>query len=180
MSQGKRQYFLGKTSKTAAHLTLYSVLKRCRLRCFGAHGRLATLIASIVAGVWAGVGFSIWNNCPDPDPDSKILEQQEQSWSLKKWLRQPLVQKKLKIHRIQIQIHSSSLLCIRGGTGSGKPESTPAEFCVFVSDPDPDPGQKFEKNGPGPESLFNFGSSRSLCGHFSSKNMGKLRLDRWL
>jgi len=32
---------------------------------------------------------------------------------------------------------------------------------------------------PDPESLFNFGSSRSLRGHFSSKNMGKFRLDRW-
>jgi len=30
------------------------------------------------------------------------------------------------------------------------------------------------------ESLFNFGSSRSLCGPFLSTNMGKLRLDRWL
>ena len=29
---------------------------------------------------------------------------------------------------------------------------------------------------PDPESLFNFGSSRSLCGHFLSKNMGKLIL----
>jgi len=33
---------------------------------------------------------------------------------------------------------------------------------------------------PDPESLLNFGSSGSLCGHFISKNMGKLRLDRWL
>ena len=36
------------------------------------------------------------------------------------------------------------------------------------------PGVKiWEKPDPDPESLFNFGSSRSLCGH-----MGKLRLDR--
>ena len=28
-----------------------------------------------------------------------------------------------------------------------------------------------------PESLFHFGSSRSLCGHFLGKHMGKLRLD---
>jgi len=27
----------------------------------------------------------------------------------------------------------------RGGTGSGLPESTPEGFCVFLSDPDPDP-----------------------------------------
>ena len=38
----------------------------------------------------------------------------------------------------------------------------------------------WEKPGPDPESLFNFGSSRSLCGHFLSKNMGKLKLDWWL
>ena len=33
------------------------------------------------------------------------------------------------------------------------------------------------KAGPGPESLFHFDSSRSLCGHFLSTNMGELRLD---
>jgi len=37
-----------------------------------------------------------------------------------------------------------------------------------------------EKLDLGPEALFNFGSGRSLCGHFLSKNMGKLRLDRLL
>ena len=43
----------------------------------------------------------------------------------------------------------------------------------------PDPESKIcEKLDP--ESLFNFGSSRSLCGHFLSENMGKLRLDWWL
>jgi len=31
----------------------------------------------------------------------------------------------------------------------------------------------------GPESFFNFGSSRCLHGDFLSKNMGKFRLDRW-
>jgi len=36
---------------------------------------------------------------------------------------------------------------------------------------------KLGKTGPGKESLFNFGSGRSLCGHFLNKNMGKLRLD---
>jgi len=41
--------------------------------------------------------------------------------------------------------------------------------------------QIFEKKtGLDPELLFNFGSSRSLCGHFVSENMGKLRLDWWL
>jgi len=32
---------------------------------------------------------------------------------------------------------------------------------------------------PDPESLFNFGSSRSLRGHFFGKNMGKFQLDHW-
>jgi len=66
---------------------------------------------------------------------------------------------------------------IRGGTGSGLPESTPAGFCVFRSDPDPGPGSKIWEK-PDQESIFNFGSSRSLCGCFLSKNMGKLRLHR--
>jgi len=55
------------------------------------------------------------------------------------------------------------------------PQSTPERFCVFLWDPDPE-SKICEKTDPA--SLFNFGSSRSLCGHFSSKNMGKLRLDR--
>jgi len=54
-------------------------------------------------------------------------------------------------------------------------ESTPAGFCVFLSDPYPE-SKIWEKTDP--ESLFNFGSSRSLCGHYLSKNRGKLRLDR--
>jgi len=63
----------------------------------------------------------------------------------------------------------------RGGTVSGMPESTPAGFCVFLADPE---SKSCEK--PDPESLFNFGSSKSLCGHFLSKKMVKLQLDRWL
>jgi len=59
----------------------------------------------------------------------------------------------------------------RGGTGSGVPESTPAEFCVFLSDADPDPQSKIWEK-PDPESLFNFDSSRSLGGHFLRENMG--------
>ena len=59
------------------------------------------------------------------------------------------------------------------------PESTPAWFCIFLSDADPDPESKIcEKPDPEPESLFIFGCSRSLCGDFLSKNMGKLPLDR--
>ena len=43
------------------------------------------------------------------------------------------------------------------------PESIPAGFCVFLSDPE----SKIWEN-PEPESLFNFGSSSSLFGHFLS------------
>jgi len=49
-------------------------------------------------------------------------------------------------------------------------ESTPAGCFVFRSDPESNISEK-----PNPESLFNFGSSRSQCDHFSSKNMGKFR-----
>ena len=48
------------------------------------------------------------------------------------------------------------------------PESTPAGFCVFLSDPDPE-SKICDKPDPDPESLFYFGSSWSLCGHFLSK-----------
>jgi len=42
------------------------------------------------------------------------------------------------------------------------------------------PGSKVKIcENPDPGSLFNFGSSRSLHGHFLSKNIGKFRLDRW-
>jgi len=68
------------------------------------------------------------------------------------------------------------LVWTRGGTGSGVPESTPAGFCVFLSDLDPNPESEIcEKPDPDPEPLFNFGS-RSLCSHC----MGKLQLNRWL
>jgi len=63
------------------------------------------------------------------------------------------------------------LVQVRGSTGAGLPKSTPAGFCVFLSDPDPE-SKIWEKTNP--ESLFHFGSSRSLCGHFLSKNVGKL------
>jgi len=50
---------------------------------------------------------------------------------------------------------------------------------VFLSDPNLDPESKiFEKTDPDPEPFFNFGSSRSLRGHFLSVKMGKFRLDR--
>ena len=50
----------------------------------------------------------------------------------------------------------------RGDHGSEALESTPVGFCVFLSDPK----SKFcEKPDPDPKSLFNFSSSRNLCGH---------------
>jgi len=56
-------------------------------------------------------------------------------------------------------------------------ESIPAGLCVFLSDPDPET-KIGEKPDPEPESLFHFGSSRSLCSHFLGKNMSKLWLDQ--
>ena len=64
---------------------------------------------------------------------------------------------------------------LRFSEGAMDPESTPAGFCLFLSEPE---WKICEKMGPDPESLFNSGSGRSLSGHFLSKNMGKFRLDR--
>ena len=56
------------------------------------------------------------------------------------------------------------------------PEVAPAGFCVFPSDPDPQPESKFfEKPDPHPESLFNLGSSRSLRDHFLIKTRADAR-----
>jgi len=79
----------------------------------------------------------------------------------------------------------SPLLFCRGGTGSGVQESTPAGFCVFVSDPDRTRSQKFGKNRTRIRSHFSISAvavefRQYLCGHCLSKNVGKLRLDRWL
>jgi len=57
---------------------------------------------------------------------------------------------------------------------TGMPGSTPAGFCVFLSDPESKIHEK-----PDPNSVFHFGSSKSLCGNFLGKNMGKSRLHRW-
>jgi len=46
-------------------------------------------VAAIVAGVWTGVGFSILNNFRTRARIQNFG--QERSWSLKKWLRPPLV-----------------------------------------------------------------------------------------
>jgi len=137
----------------------------------------------IVAGVWTRVGFSNLKNCRSRIQNQKFWNRSgigvwkidsghlcmacEVCWRLAQHLATlPLMM-------------VSKLWRIRGGTGSGLSESTPAGFCVVLSDPDLDLESKiYEKLDP--ESLFNFGSSRSLCGHFLSKNMGKLRWDGWL
>ena len=54
----------------------------------------------------------------------------------------------------------------------------PVGFCVFLSDTDQE-SKICEKLDPDLESLFNFDSIRSLCGHSLSKNMCKFLLDRW-
>jgi len=64
----------------------------------------------------------------------------------------------------------------RSSHGSGVPESTPKGFWVFLSDPDLE-SKTCEKTYS--ESIFNFDSRTSERGHFSSKNMGNFRLDRW-
>jgi len=56
----------------------------------------------------------------------------------------------------QIHVH------LRGGHRSGVPESTPAVICVFCSDP-VSQSKICEMPDLDPESLFNFGSSRSMC-----------------
>jgi len=60
----------------------------------------------------------------------------------------------------------------RGGTGPGVDSGKILRFSFG-----PNPESKICEK-PDPESLFNFGSSRSLCGYFLSKNMSNLRLDR--
>jgi len=84
----------------------------------------------------------------------------------------------IELKTLQVFFHCDAFrgFVTRGGHGSGVPESTPAGFYVFLSDPDPE--SKFREN-PDPESLFNFNSSRSLHGHFLSKHKGKFRLYRW-
>jgi len=75
------------------------------------------------------------------------------------------------------QKHPAATRQSRGGTGSRIPQSTPAGFCIILSKPE---AKICEKQDPDLESLFYFGSSRSLCGYFLGKNMGKSRLDRCL
>ena len=68
---------------------------------------------------------------------------------------------------IEITCHGHSIIAcschayIRGGNGSGLPESTPAGFCVLLSDRIW--SQKFVKNRTRIRSHFHFGSSRSMC-----------------
>jgi len=61
----------------------------------------------------------------------------------------------------------------RGGPGSRVPETTPAGFCVFLSEPE---SKMCEKPSPEPESLFNFGNRSSLCCHFLRKKTWLIKL----
>jgi len=65
----------------------------------------------------------------------------------------------------------SSLEHSKGGHGSKMPVSTPEGFCIFLSDSDPVPESKICEK-PNPESLLNFGSNRSLCGHRRTRREG--------
>jgi len=71
---------------------------------------------------------------------------------------------------LQVPWQCSDVVTSRGGHGSRVPESILAGFCVFLSDPDPDPRSKICEK-PDPESLFKLGSGRSLCSHFLSKTL---------
>jgi len=81
-------------------------------------------------------------------------------------------------------VRTQLLSVSRGGHGSGVPEPTPAGFCVFLSDPDPE--SKFCEK-PDPEPMFTFGSSGSVRGHYEVKTwlyfgwiVGNRSLDRTL
>jgi len=52
---------------------------------------------------------------------------------------------------------------IRGGNGTGGPESTPEGFCVFLSDPDPARSQKFEKKRTQTRSHFSILAVAGIC-----------------
>jgi len=63
----------------------------------------------------------------------------------------------------------------RGGTGSGITGVDSGRILRFSYGSGSVPESKIcEKLNPDPESLFHFGSSRSLCGHFLGITMGKL------
>jgi len=73
--------------------------------------------------------------------------------------------------KIRAKILRTPKICLLPPELGTDPESTPAGSCVFLSDQDPE-SKIWEKSEPEP--LFHF-SSRSLCGHFLSKSMGKFR-----
>ena len=116
---------------------------------------------------------------PGPDPDSnekrRILPESIPVIRI----RYHLCTGRVMHCRAPVHHHSIPSVHYRGGTESGFLESTPEGFCVFLSDPEPE-SKIWEKPDPNPDSLFNFGSSKSLSGHFLGKNMGKSRFDQWL
>jgi len=50
-----------------------------------------------------------------------------------------------------------------GGTGFWVPESTPAGFCIFLSDPDPDPESKICENRTRIRSHFSISAVAGVC-----------------
>ena len=60
------------------------------------------------------------------------------------------------------------------------PESTSEGFHVFPSEPDPASNSKTcKKTNLDRESIFNFGSCRSVRGHFLSKTIGTFQSHQW-
>ena len=67
----------------------------------------------------------------------------------------PVLNCRIRLDRDPETGSCSTLVSTRGETESGLPESTPAGFCVFLSDPDPYTKVKIlGKTGPRPESLL--------------------------
>ena len=73
-----------------------------------------------------------------------------------------------------VSIRPQYLRCMFEPDLGPDPDYRSRGFCGFCSDPDPE-SKICEK--PDPESLFNFGIGRSLCGHLSGKNMDELQLE---
>jgi len=54
-------------------------------------------------------------------------------------------------------------IVVRGGTGSGLPESIPAGFCIFLTDPDPDTESKICEKPDPYRSHFSISAEAGVC-----------------
>jgi len=79
-------------------------------------------------------------------------------------------------HGSNAQCTTMYTACIRGGHRSGVPESAPAGFWVFLSDPDPE--SKFVKTRPGSGVTFYFRKWQESRWSFLTENIGKFMWDR--